>query len=93
MSNVSVDRAFDLGAGGGHAIRRGSGALESALSDQPCSPTASSPLGDWQDTSTLQAIDDETKDAVADCIEFAEQSPFAAPDAGVAHVYVDNGTR
>jgi TPP-dependent pyruvate/acetoin dehydrogenase alpha subunit len=40
------------------------------------------------DASTLQAIDDAAQDAIADCIEFAEQSPLAAPEAGLAHVYV-----
>lgn len=40
------------------------------------------------DASTLRAIDDAAHDAVVDCIEFAERSPLAAADTGLAHVYV-----
>lgn len=38
--------------------------------------------------SILRAIDDDAHDAIDDCIAFAEQSPFAAAEAGLTHVYV-----
>jgi TPP-dependent pyruvate/acetoin dehydrogenase alpha subunit len=40
------------------------------------------------DASILRAIDEAAHDTIVDCIEFAERSPLAAPDAGLAHVYV-----
>lgn len=40
------------------------------------------------DASMLEAIDEVARDTIADCIEFAERSPLAAPDAGLSHVYV-----
>jgi pyruvate dehydrogenase E1 component alpha subunit len=35
----------------------------------------------------LQAIDDETKAQVQDAVEFAEQSPFPAPETVEEYVY------
>jgi TPP-dependent pyruvate/acetoin dehydrogenase alpha subunit len=39
------------------------------------------------DEDTLRSIDMAARAAVADCVAFAEQSPFAPPEVGLAHVY------
>ena len=40
------------------------------------------------DAATLQRVEDDIHATIVDCIDFAERSPLAAPEAGLTHVYV-----